>query len=46
MLEDKDMIIVDFTEDHIEEATRLICQSYEEEQGFVPALPQIKKLQF
>ena len=34
-----DLIITDFTADHTEAAAQLARQSYEEERGFVPALP-------
>lgn len=38
------MQIIDFTADHIEAAARLARQNYEEERGFVPALPPVDKL--
>lgn len=34
------MQIIDFERDHIETATQLIRQNYEQERGFVPACPQ------
>lgn len=33
------MQIIDFTADHIEAAVQLTRQNYEQERGFVPALP-------
>lgn len=38
------MIITDFTADHIEAATLLTRQNYEQERGFVPALPPVDTL--
>lgn len=38
------MQIVDFTVDHIEAAVRLAKQNYEDERGFVPALPPVDRL--
>ena len=35
------MQIIDFTAAHIEQATQIAKQNYEEERGFVPALPPI-----
>ncbi len=35
------MQIVDFTRKHIEAAVQLTRQNYEDERGFVPALPPI-----
>lgn len=35
------MQIIDFTHDHIAESQKLALQNYEEERGFVPALPEI-----
>lgn len=36
------MTIIDFTHTHIPEATALALANYEEEHGYVPALPQIE----
>ena len=38
------MKIVDFTATHIEQATHIAMQNYNEERGFVPALPVVEKL--
>ena len=38
------MIITDFTADHIEAAVQLAKQNYEDERGFVPALPPVDRL--
>jgi GNAT superfamily N-acetyltransferase len=38
------LIITDFTTDHIETATFLVRQNYEQERSFVPALPPVDTL--
>ena len=38
------MLITDFTTDHIETATFLVRQNYEQERSFVPALPPVDTL--
>lgn len=38
------MQIVDFTADHIEQAVQIALQNYDEERGFVPALPPVDKV--
>ena len=35
------MQIIDFTAAHVEQAAQIAKQNYEEERGFVPALPPI-----
>ena len=38
------MTVIDFTAAHVEQATLIAKQNYEEERGFVPALPYVDKL--
>ena len=35
------MQVIDFTVAHVEQATQIALQNYEEERGFVSALPQV-----
>jgi GNAT superfamily N-acetyltransferase len=38
------MQIIDFTAAHVEQAAQIALQNYEEERGFVPALPPVDKV--